>query len=317
MVNSNHFSFIIPPMREGLRPSFHNELRCPKCGASPIVSIPVKVADNVLRDFFFYCIDCEVTLIRSYIFIEIPASIKKVIRVNVAYSKKRLSATTLKELSAYYEKEYFEGIKVSAYDGFKRNIGNLVWEHCIVKEGVKSALELGCSYGYDVKALRERGVEAVGIDISKYAISKRSTNSLVRASLTHLPFKDKSFELIWSISMLEHIPEGYMAGSIKEFERVASKQLHIVFTSTSAPDMPDVTGDITHVNEKPCEYWLELTPSWEHIELPSKCLLLCFGFEKLMPESFCEYEGRFGIKFGGKENIMEDEAYNFLRELER
>lgn len=269
-------------------PQLIDTLPCPKCNSQPIARLPTSIQKgDITQDKLIYCLNCDALFIREeteWVWIEIPSWAKKLIRKTVAYSKKRLTATTLKELAPYYEEQYFEGIKISAYNGCKRNVGNIVWEQCIIEEGVKTVLELGCAYGYEVKALRNKGIEAIGIDISKYALKKRCTDWLIRASVTHLPFKDKSFELAWSISTMEHIPERYMPTTVKELERVAMKQLHIISILQSP-----LTGDITHINEKPLEYWLKLT-QWSHVELEKNVIaLLHFGLQNLTSQSLLEH----------------------------
>ena len=45
-------------------------------------------------------------------------------------------------------------------------------DHIVQDFAPKNVLDIGCAFGYMVKYLRERGVEAWGIDTSTYAISQ-------------------------------------------------------------------------------------------------------------------------------------------------
>jgi hypothetical protein len=47
----------------------------------------------------------------------------------------------------------------------------------------------------------------------------------VQASADALPFEDRSFDLVFSSEMLEHLPGPVLAGAARELERVASRYL--------------------------------------------------------------------------------------------
>jgi len=62
-------------------------------------------------------------------------------------------------------------------------------------------LEIGCSNGVVVKALQDAGREAHGVDASKTAIGLAMKNgclNVTRESAHHLPFKDKTFDAVFS-----------------------------------------------------------------------------------------------------------------------
>ena len=76
----------------------------------------------------------------------------------------------------------------------------------------KTVLDAGCAMGYLVAALRDRGVEAYGVDISEYAISKVREDIrpyCAAGSLTE-PLPDglpKRYDLVVTIEVLEHLYE--------------------------------------------------------------------------------------------------------------
>ena len=73
------------------------------------------------------------------------------------------------------------------------------------------ALVVGCSYGYEVKALYDYGFkEVTGIDISNEAINLAKklyssySNSFVLANVENMPFKNESFDFVYAADVLEH-----------------------------------------------------------------------------------------------------------------
>lgn len=69
-------------------------------------------------------------------------------------------------------------------------------------------LEIGCGRGPMMSALRERGLDVVGIDHDEAL--QRSWDRRGRvcvATGTALPFPDRSFDLVLSFDVLEHIPD--------------------------------------------------------------------------------------------------------------
>jgi SAM-dependent methyltransferase len=74
----------------------------------------------------------------------------------------------------------------------------------------KTVLDAGCAHGILVEALRERGVDAWGIDASEYAISqaKEHVGEYTAVSLLENPLPTnfpKHFDLVVCIEVIEHI----------------------------------------------------------------------------------------------------------------
>lgn len=116
----------------------------------------------------------------------------------------------------------------------------------------KTVLDAGCAMGYLVSALRDRGVEAYGVDISQYAISKVREDimpycfvgSLTEPLPKELP---ERFDLVTNIEILEHLYEEDSANAI---DTLCSVTDTILFSSTS-----DDVKEATHVNVQLLEYW--------------------------------------------------------------
>lgn len=163
---------------------------------------------------------------------------------------------SLKELHAdLYEAYYFE----QKYDGYRDSGRYRVRAEKIISLGyeaeikARQVLDIGCAYGYTVRELQKIGVEAVGLDVSRYAGQKAKSvcGSYVRASVTHLPFKDKCFDVCYSEGTLEHIAEPFVDQVLKEFERVSKLRILAISWVDDPP---------YHLCCRPFAWWLQRIP---------------------------------------------------------
>jgi hypothetical protein len=114
-----------------------------------------------------------------------------------------------------------------------------------------NVLDAGCAWGFLVEILREKDVEAFGIDISRYAIEnvhpdiKRFCNvGSVVEPFPHL------YDLIVCIEVLEHMPKDEAELAV---ENICKHTSDVLFSST-----PFDYKEATHINVQPPEYWAEL-----------------------------------------------------------
>jgi SAM-dependent methyltransferase len=90
----------------------------------------------------------------------------------------------------------------------------------------KRVLDAGCGTGFHLQWLQEQlgAATIVGFDLSETAL--RFTHGrvprapLARASITHLPFSDGSFDMVTSFDVISQIPTDAVPGSLAEFHRV-------------------------------------------------------------------------------------------------
>lgn len=114
-----------------------------------------------------------------------------------------------------------------------------------------TVMDLGCAKGFLVEALRDRGVEAYGIDISSYAISQVRDD--LKSFCKVVPVTDplaESYDLIICIEVLEHVTEREVRIAI---QNISKSTADVLFSST-----PNDFDEPTHVNVRPVLYWLEL-----------------------------------------------------------
>jgi GT2 family glycosyltransferase/SAM-dependent methyltransferase len=114
-----------------------------------------------------------------------------------------------------------------------------------------SVLDAGCALGFLVYALRLRGTEAYGIDVSDFAIQNVHATikpfCRVRSVTEPLP---RRYDLIVCIEVLEHLQPPDAEAAVANFCQHADD---ILFSSS-----PDDFKEATHFNVRPPEDWAEL-----------------------------------------------------------
>jgi hypothetical protein len=114
-----------------------------------------------------------------------------------------------------------------------------------------SVLDAGCAWGFLVEALRQRGVEAYGLDISEYAIQHVHPDFKPYCWVGSVaePFS-QIYDLIVCIEVLEHMQPAEAEKAVENFCRFSQS---VLFSST-----PFDYKEATHFNVHPPEYWAEL-----------------------------------------------------------
>ena len=111
-------------------------------------------------------------------------------------------------------------------------------------------LDAGCALGLLVEALRARGVEAFGIDLSEFAIGHvhESIRPFCRQGSITDPL-DRRYDLIVSIEVLEHMPAREAETAIAN---ICAHTDDVLFSSS-----PFDFREPTHINVHGPEYWAE------------------------------------------------------------
>lgn len=161
-----------------------------------------------------------------------------------------------------YTKEYYkEYLGAPDYFHNQEIIGFFkgVAEEIKVRFSPKAVLDVGCACGHLVKALREIGIDAWGVDGSRAAIEaaepsiKKYLNE-VQAPFENLPTNfPQKYDLVISIETFEHFPDDVINGSVTSLCKLGDR---ILFSST-----PWAYGDPTHINVHLPSYWARLFAS--------------------------------------------------------
>lgn len=111
-----------------------------------------------------------------------------------------------------------------------------------------TVLDVGCGKGMLVQAFRERGVDALGFDVSDHAIeaSHPDVRSHLRVASATEPIAGR-FSLVTCIEVLEHMAP---AEAQQAVDRICEVTDRVVFSSSPADHR-----EPTHVNTRPTATW--------------------------------------------------------------
>src|ERR1019366_3402488 len=163
----------------------------------------------------------------------------------------------LEAVSNFYGEDYYG----SSYDqsGVPYQRGEKLWEDLFARLadsivatiGPRTTLDAGCATGMLVEALRDRGVDARGIDVSTWAIDQvpEALGPFCKVgSITEE--LDGRYDLITCFEVLEHLPPSLAAEAIANLCRHSDA---IFFSST-----PDDFDEPTHLNVESGGHWAHL-----------------------------------------------------------
>jgi len=150
-----------------------------------------------------------------------------------------------------YYLDYILGQSNAAYPELRGFFVGIA-ERIIQDFAPKLVLDAGCAFGLLVEALRDRGVEAYGVDISSYAIGNVREDirpyCRARSLLEKLPEDfPQHYDLVTNIEVLEHLHE---KESLSAMAALCGLTDRILFSST-----PDDIVEPTHYNVRLREYW--------------------------------------------------------------
>jgi len=159
-----------------------------------------------------------------------------------------------------YEKDYFTKTGYTGYRDFDGHRDRV--EKIISMTHPTSVLDVGCAYGWIVRRLLDKGIYAVGTDISEWC-EKMAGNIIPDNFVRHdmreaLPFRDKEFDVLYCEGVLEHIEEEHIFPIMKEFERVSSRRI----IQVSFADHKDVEDSEGHVCLHDNGWWLSMIPPY-------------------------------------------------------
>ncbi|HTZ07505.1 MAG TPA: glycosyltransferase [Acidimicrobiales bacterium] len=160
-------------------------------------------------------------------------------------------------LSGFYDADYYG----TSYDqsGVPYRRGEKLWADVFAAMAgsivdtlaPRTVLDAGCASGMLVEALRLRGVDARGVDISEWAISQVPPELRPFCRVGSITDElEGSYDLITCFEVLEHLPPNVAEAAVANLCRHAGA---VLFSST-----PDDFDEPTHLNVEPGGYWARL-----------------------------------------------------------
>ena len=141
------------------------------------------------------------------------------------------------EISRRFDKDYWDGDRKYGYGGYNYDgrwvaVAERLAAHYGLRPGAR-ILDVGCAKGFLLHDLLKAvpGVSVAGLDISGYALDhalEDVRSRVARGTAAHLPFADKSFDLVVSINTLHNLRVTELDSALREIERVGRGAKYIV-----------------------------------------------------------------------------------------
>lgn len=148
-------------------------------------------------------------------------------------------------LAAYYEQDA-RG-RSSRPLSEERSRRRDAFAHRLVGSGRTRVLEVGTGPGLDAAALMARGLHVSGVDLATEHVRlalEKGVDARV-ASAQQLPFDDASFDAVWCMSVLMHMPDDDLDLALREMARVVVPGGVAAFGLWGGDDVEGINPDDT------------------------------------------------------------------------
>lgn len=220
----------------------------------------------------------------------------------------------------YFERKYRYSKKKRAIQ--RHYLDLLLWanKHAplnICSGSGKRALDVGCAYGFVIDLLERLQYEAIGIDISKYAIlrGEGEKKNLLVSDASYCPFRAFSFELITCFEVLEHLQNPMLA--LHSFQKLLKPQGVLLAITPNVGLVAKIIQFLTHESKsthpsvRPPNDWYKNLSSLEFSQITFRPFLLLpipptlfgryFATEFLLGLS--SHVEMLAVKSGGEEGV--------------
>lgn len=167
-----------------------------------------------------------------------------------------------------FGREYFDGDRRYGYGGYSydgrwRSVARETISTYMLGPGSR-VLDVGCAKGFYVSDLCSLGIDAYGIDISRYAVAERPHPEVVGrlhlGSADALPYPDRSFDFVASINTLHNLPRPRLVSALREISRVSRGPAFVQVDSYRTQEERELFESwvLTAETHGTPEYWLEV-----------------------------------------------------------
>jgi ubiquinone/menaquinone biosynthesis C-methylase UbiE len=155
-------------------------------------------------------------------------------------------------ISREYGELYFDGPREYGYGGYRYDgrwvpVAQDMIAHFGLGAGDR-VLDVGCAKGFLVKDFMKAcpGLEAYGLDISRYALTRCEPEVIGRLHLgtgTDLPFPDGSFKAAISLNTVHNFDRDRCIKALQELQRVSNGRAFVQVDSYRTPEQKAVFED--------------------------------------------------------------------------
>jgi ubiquinone/menaquinone biosynthesis C-methylase UbiE len=148
-----------------------------------------------------------------------------------------------------YGEMYWDGPREYGYGGY-RDDGRWHPVACdvVARYGLRAGmrvLDVGCGKGFLIKALLQEcpGLEAFGLDISRYALMHCSPEVIGRihlGSADDMPFPDGSFHCVLSLNTIHNFPRQRATVAMREIQRLSNGHAFVQVDSYLTPEQKEI-----------------------------------------------------------------------------
>ena len=147
--------------------------------------------------------------------------------------------------------------------------------HCGIEKS-HTILDFGCSRGYIVRAFRELGYQAYGVDVSEWAVKNADESvgkycwlqkgAAMLSAYEDAPFWPTEFDWVIAKDVLEHVPN--VASVIDDLRQNAKIGIFAVVPLSSIDgkryEVEEYEKDITHIHRLSLKTWagMFMLPEW-------------------------------------------------------
>lgn len=150
-------------------------------------------------------------------------------------------------ISREYGEAYFDGPREYGYGGYRYDgrwqpVAKDIVAHFGLKPGDR-VLDVGCAKGFLVKDLLALGIDAYGVDVSRYALlhcEREAIGRLHLGSADSLPFPDGSFAAVLAINSIHNLPRERCKTALREMQRLAPGKGFVQVDSYRTPAQKEV-----------------------------------------------------------------------------
>ncbi len=167
-----------------------------------------------------------------------------------------------------YDADYYRLNRNNYRDRFEFRLANL-WRALYVRAAFRptTVLDVGGGMGLLVERLLGWGCRARGVELSHYAITQAPEpvrRCFIQGTMSALPFPDRSFDVVVSVNVMEHLDPDSVRPALRECARVARRGMYHEITVLE--DRTVIHRDSTHHTKLTAAAWLGLLsdslPGW-------------------------------------------------------